>query len=329
MRELDGAVAYLHGGEERATEAALRAAAGTLKVVAFLGVGYENFVDVAAAERLGIVVTNTPGAATDSVATFAVGQIINANLRITRHLGRVVPEWSEGEELPNELSQLKVGIIGLGAIGTRVAEMLRHTLGTRVAYYSRTRKPHVEVSLDMPYLPLHELCEFSDALVIATPENGGTKSMVDSSVISRLRRGAILVNVARPGIVDAEALYNGMREDRVAVAVFDGFYGGDSYFGLRIRAEFPDRLLVTGHIASHTRQAMDRMTRSASGSAPAWSPPSAARAWCRRATGSAWARPCTWRPCATGSPPATSCWPSAPNSAPPTCGRSASRSPAR
>ncbi|GII88619.1 D-isomer specific 2-hydroxyacid dehydrogenase [Sphaerisporangium siamense] len=262
-RELRGVVAYLHGGEERATETALRSAEGTLRVVAFLGVGYENFVDVAAANDLGIVVTNTPGAATTSVATFAIGQIVNANWRITRHLGSLVPDWADGEELPYELGARKIGIVGLGSIGTRIAHILKHAFGANLAYFSRTRKQHLEASLDMPYKPLHELAEFSDILVVMVPGTGKTISMIDSSVISRLGQGSVLVNIARPAIVDAEALYNGMKEDRIAVAVFDGFYGGDSDFGLRIREDFPDRLLVTGHIASHTRQAMDRMVRQA------------------------------------------------------------------
>ncbi|KAB8184817.1 hypothetical protein FH610_012870 [Microbispora catharanthi] len=261
-RELRGAVAYLHGGEERATARALRKAK-TLKVVAFLGVGYENFVDVAAADRLGIAVTNTPGAATDAVATFTVAQIVNANLGIPRHLGERVPGWQGSDELPHELAARSVGIIGMGANGRRIAEILRRGFGVRVSYYSRTRKPDAERDLGISYLPLLDLAAASDILVVMVPETGETRSMIDSSVISRMPEGAILVNTARPAIVSPGALYAGLEKGRVSMAVFDGFYGRECEEAGELRRDFPDRLLVTGHIASHTAEAMHRMVRQA------------------------------------------------------------------
>ncbi|SIR23211.1 phosphogluconate 2-dehydrogenase/gluconate 2-dehydrogenase [Microbispora rosea] len=262
-RELRGAVAYLHGGEERATARALRKAHKTLKVVAFLGVGYENFVDVAAADRLGIAVTNTRGAATDAVATFTVAQIVNANLGIPRHLGERVPGWQGSDELPHELAARKVGIIGMGANGRRIAEILRRGFGVRVSYYSRTRKPEVERDLGISYLSLLDLAASSDILVVMVPETGETRSMVDSSVIGRMPEGAILVNTARPAIVSPGALYTGLEKGRVSMAVFDGFYGRECEEAGELRRDFPDRLLVTGHIASHTAEAMHRMVRQA------------------------------------------------------------------
>ncbi|MEU6413034.1 D-isomer specific 2-hydroxyacid dehydrogenase family protein [Microbispora sp. NPDC046933] len=261
--ELRGAVAYLHGGEERATARALHKARKTLKVVAFLGVGYENFVDVAAADRLGIAVTNTPGAATDAVATFTVAQIVNANLNLPRHLGARVPGWQGSDELPHELAARSVGIIGMGANGRRIAEILRRGFGVRVSYYSRTRKPDAERDLGISYLPLLDLAAGSDILVVMVPETGETRSMIDSSVIDRMPEGAILVNTARPAIVSPGALYTGLEKGRVGMAVFDGFYGHECEEAAELRRDFRERLLITGHIASHTAEAMDRMVRQA------------------------------------------------------------------
>ncbi len=262
-RELVGAVAYLHGGEERATARALRAARETLRVVAFLGVGYENFVDVAAADRLDIAVTNTPGAATDAVATFTVAQIINANLGIPRRLGDPVPGWHGAEELPHELAARSVGIIGMGANGRRIAEILRGGFGVRVSYFSRTRRPEIERELGISYLPLLDLAAASDILVVMVPETGETRSMVDSTVIGRMPEGAILVNTARPNIVCPGALYAGLEKGRVSMAVFDGFYDPESEEAGELRRDFAGRLLITGHIASHTAEAMRRMVRQA------------------------------------------------------------------
>jgi glyoxylate reductase len=258
-RELKDVVAYLHGGEERASRAALESAKTTLKVVAFLGVGYETFVDVAAADDLKIVVTSTPGAARDSVATFTVAQIINANLRIFQQFGNRYPDWGSVEELPYELSARNIGIVGMGAIGSRIAEMLRVAFDANVAYYSRTPKRHLERTLGMEFKQLPDLAEWSDILVVMVPGNDSTTSMIDDEVLGRARPGTILINTARPSVVDPDALYASMKADRVRLAVFDGFYGKDSEAAARLLEDFGSRMLVTGHVASHTRQAMDRM----------------------------------------------------------------------
>ncbi|MFC6086484.1 2-hydroxyacid dehydrogenase [Sphaerisporangium aureirubrum] len=257
-RELRGAVAYLHGGEEKATEKVLRSAGHSLKVIAFLGVGYENFVDVATARALGIVVTHTPGAATDSVAIFTVQQIMNANTRNAAHLGGRHPAWRSAEDLPRELSACEIGIVGLGAIGTRVAELLR-AFGIKVSYFSRTRKPEIEAALGISYLSLPELAARSDVLVVMVPESDETKGLIDFGVLGRLRKGAILVNTARPAVVDPHDLHKSMKEAHVGAAVFDGFYDENSEIANILVGDFGDRLLVTGHIASHTREAMGRM----------------------------------------------------------------------
>ncbi|WP_204073917.1 2-hydroxyacid dehydrogenase [Planotetraspora phitsanulokensis] len=258
-RELKDVVAYLHGGEEYATRAALESAKATLKVVAFLGVGYETFVDVAAADDLKIVVTSTPGAARDSVATFTVAQILNANLRIFQQFGNRYPDWDSADELPYELSARNVGIVGMGVIGSRIAEMLRGAFDANVAYYSRSRKKRLERTLGMGFMDLPDLAEWSDILVVMVPGNASTTSMISDGVLGRARPGTILINTARPSVVDPAALYASMKADRVRLAVFDGFYGKDSEAAARLLRDFGGRMLVTGHVASHTRQAMDRM----------------------------------------------------------------------
>ncbi|GAA4201901.1 D-isomer specific 2-hydroxyacid dehydrogenase family protein [Microbispora amethystogenes] len=253
--------AYLHGGEERATGGVLRKA-GALKVIAFVGVGYENFIDVPTADELNIAVTNTPGAATDAVAAFTVGQIINANWLIPHHLGPPVPGWKNPGEMPHELGARRVGILGMGANGRRIAEILCDGFHATVTYHSRTRRADFERKRKgrLCYRgSVSELAEVSDILVVMVPETDETRSMIDSSVIDLMPRGSVIVNTARPAIVDPYALYAGLRDERVRMAVFDGFYDPDSDIGSKLRRDFGDRLLVTGHIASHTQETMNRM----------------------------------------------------------------------
>ncbi|MFF4778401.1 2-hydroxyacid dehydrogenase [Microtetraspora fusca] len=258
--ELADAVAYLHGGEEVVSEEALELADG-LRVIAFLGIGYETFIDVAAARRRDIVVTNTPGRTTDAVAEFTVGQIINASRRIPRHLGTVYPHWSGAEELPDELVSKKIGIVGLGQIGARIAGILRLGFGCRVSYYNRTRREDQEMTLGVRFRQLAELAEWSDVLVVMVG-NAETVGLIDRRVLARVRPGSILVNTARASVVDPEALRDALAGGRLAMAVFDGYYQ-DSSVAKDLLNDFGDRMYVTGHIASHTKQSMERMVRQA------------------------------------------------------------------
>ncbi|GLW96530.1 D-isomer specific 2-hydroxyacid dehydrogenase [Microtetraspora sp. NBRC 16547] len=256
-RELAGAVAYLHGGDEHVSEEALELA-DDLKVIAFLGVGYETFVDVAAVRRRGILVTNTPAAAMDAVAEFTVGQIINANRRIPRHLGTLHPHWAGAEELPGELVSKKIGIVGLGRTGTQIAKILRCGFGCRVSYYNRTRREDQEQALGVRFRQLSELAEWSDILVVMVSGNAETAGMIDRRILGRVRPGTILVNTARPSVVDPEALRDALAAGRLGMAVFDGYYQ-DSSVAKDLLNDFGDRMYVTGHIASHTKQSMERM----------------------------------------------------------------------
>lgn len=259
--ELKDCVAYIHGGEEHASAEALELAE-YLRVIAFLGIGYETFIDVTAAREAGVLVTNTPDRTPDAVAEFTVGQIINANRRIPQHLGTFYPHWSDDEQLPNELVTRRVGIVGLGSIGTRVAKILSRGFGCEVSYYSQTRKPREEELLHLRFRELPDLAERSDILVIMVPGNRDTRNMINKEVLDRLPPGAILVNTARASVVEPVALGDALRTGKLSSAVFDGHYR-DSEFSKRLLDEFGDRFLATGHIASHTRQSVERMVRQA------------------------------------------------------------------
>jgi lactate dehydrogenase-like 2-hydroxyacid dehydrogenase len=263
---LHGATAYLLGGDEFVSPAAL-ARAGKLKVIAFLGVGYESFVDAVEATRLGIPVTNTPGTLTQSVAEFTIGQVLNATRRLTFHC-EAARHAAAGSEVPAEqkchdLAALRVGILGLGAIGTRIAEILATGFGCKVAYFSRTRKPFEEQRLGLSYFELPALMERSDLLIVMTAGNESTRGLVNATNIDRLPKGAILVNTARPDIVEPNALLSALRSDRVSTAVFDGAYD-DTFADAGSLLAFPqDRLLFTRHIGSLTHEARDGMARKA------------------------------------------------------------------
>jgi lactate dehydrogenase-like 2-hydroxyacid dehydrogenase len=110
-----------------------------------------------------------------------------------------------------------------------------------------------------------DLAATCDALIVMTSENESSRGLIDESVISAMQPDTVLVNTARPDIVDPAALKQGLSCDRISVAVFDSFYRGEA--GKRLLGQFAeDRLLVTDHIGSLTHDARDGMARKAVGS---------------------------------------------------------------
>jgi len=259
--ELQGAVAYLVDGDESVTANAL-AGAKNLRIIAYVGMGYESSIDMDAANSRGIVVTNTPGTLTDAVAEFTVGQLINANRRLTQYSNAFRAGNYGTEEKQHDLITRNVGIIGMGAIGSRIAEILRKGFGFGVSYYSRSRRLSLEESLDIRYLDRLTLATYCDVIIVMTPGNSSTWNLVDAEFLQALPSGSILVNTARPGVVEPKALRKALRDGPLSLAVFDGFYNGA--VGADLLNEFSeDRLLVTGHIASLTHEARTNMARKA------------------------------------------------------------------
>lgn len=259
--ELRDASAYLLGGEEYASSTAI-SEASALRVIAFLGVGYQTFVDEVAATKAGITITITPNTLNDSVAEFTVGQLLNLRRKLT-HYTNVYRAGSGGsEEKQFDLRGRRFSILGMGGIGTRVAEILRLGFHCNISYYSRTRKPELEEKLGIEWTTLNNLVADSDGLIVLVPGNDSTFEMVDWEVLRLAAPGFLLVNTARPEVVAAEALEKGLQSGLIEAAAYDAFYKGDK--GAQLLAAFDDsRLLVTARIASLTNNARDAMARKA------------------------------------------------------------------
>jgi len=259
-RELSDSIGYLLGGDEVASAPALKKAT-KLRVISFLGVGYESFIDVRAARDLGITITNTPGTLTNTVAELTVGQLINARRHLTQYCIAFAKGETGREEKQYDLAGHQIGIVGLGAIGTRIAEILVQGFRSPVSYYSRTQKPREEQRLGIQYMSLEQVMRTSEAVVVMVTGNPDTKGLISERLMKLMPRGAILVNTARPDIVDAEGLANCLEAGLISVAVLDGFYDGPKEIVDRLRPFLLDKLLVTGHIGSLTHDARDAMAQ--------------------------------------------------------------------
>ncbi len=254
--------AYLLGGDEMATRMALSSAL-KLKIIAFLGMGYENYLDSSTARERGIIVTNTPGTLSNAVAELTIGHLLNGIRKIHYYAHLYEIGESGSEEKQRDIAALHHGIVGLGGVGERVAAILRNGFGSQVSYFSRTRKQNVEDALNLRFMDLENLASVVDTLMVLTPGTTETEGLINRRVLDLCRPGLVLVNMARADVVDPKALNLSLESKRVAYAAFDVFYNARNNFTDALRKKIPSRLMVTGHIGSLTHDARDAMGKSA------------------------------------------------------------------
>jgi glyoxylate reductase len=185
--------------------------------------------------------------------------LLCATRRLYSYASAFAAAQSGQEEKQHEISALHVGIVGLGGIGTRIAEILRQGFGARVSYYSRTRKQAEEDRLGISFEPLEDLCQHVDVMIVMTPGNEESKGLIGEQQFNIAKPGLVIVNTARPEIVVPEALLEALQSGRVGYAAFDGFYDGPPEVVKHLKSLTPGRLMITGHVASLTHEARDGM----------------------------------------------------------------------
>ena len=260
LRRVRGAAAIVADPTVPVDGELLDAAGPSLRVVANFAVGYDN-VDLEACRSRGVVVTNTPDVLTNATAELAVALMLAA----ARHLGageRLVRAgrwtgWDPAALLGRELSGSTVGIVGLGRIGLRVAELLRG-FEPSLLYTSRSARPDEESRLGLEAVELDELVRRSDFVTLHAPSTPETRHLIDEPLLARFKPGAVLVNTARGPLVDATALAAALREGRLAAAGLDVFEHEP-----RVEEELLalDNVVLLPHVGSATGMARDAMAR--------------------------------------------------------------------
>ncbi|MEJ7875919.1 MAG: NAD(P)-dependent oxidoreductase, partial [Solirubrobacterales bacterium] len=176
----------------------LDAAGPGLRVVANFAVGYDN-VDTDACRKRGVVVTNTPGVLTNATAELALGLTVAAARRAreaedTLREGRWTG-WDPGAMLGLELSGATFGVVGLGRIGRRYAELVRPLAG-ELLYATRSGKPEAETELGARRVELGDLLRRADVVSLHAPGGDATRHLIGSAELARMKQHAILVNTA-------------------------------------------------------------------------------------------------------------------------------------
>lgn len=248
--------AYILGGVERATAAAL-SAADHLKVIAFMGVGYHAYIDTDAATAAGIAVTNAPGANARAVAEFAIGLMVDAWRGIT-DLAMETKAGRWNEPTGRNLYARTLGIVGMGTIGATVARIAANGLGMRVVYVSRTAKPQLERDIAARRVDLVELLAESDVISLHATYCTQTKRMIGDTQLAAVKPGAILINTSEAELVDPVSLRSALLDGRLAAAAMDGYYivpaPSDRTDPFGLMALGSRRFLVTPHAAGATEE---------------------------------------------------------------------------
>jgi len=191
-----------------------------VELIANFGVGYDS-VDVEAARRHGVVVTNTPDVLNDEVADLSVALLL-ATVRQIPQAERYLRSgrWLSGNfPLGPTLRDRTIGLIGMGRIGRRIAQRLR-AFDVPVVYHSRT--PQADVPYKH-YPDLRAMAADVDTLLAIIPGGAGTRGIVDASVLAALGPRGIFINVARGSIVDEPALIEALRSKTILAAGLDVF----------------------------------------------------------------------------------------------------------
>jgi len=203
----------------------LIAAAPRLKLLHKWGVGVDN-IDLAACRARGILVARTTGGNAAPVAEFTIGLMIALARRIVpAHISTAAGGWEKNEVWKQSLmvSGKTVGIIGLGAIGKGVARRLAG-FDCRILYHNRNRIPAAEeAALGVEYRALDDLLQESDIVSLNCPLSPETKGMIDARAFGLMKRGALLVNVARGGVVVEPDLVAALQDGTLAGAAIDVF----------------------------------------------------------------------------------------------------------
>ncbi len=195
----------------------------SLKAILRWGVGYDT-VDIEAAGNRGIYVCNTPGANSHAVAELVVMMILILSRKILCYRENINRgQWAKNAYLNQTISlnNKVVGIIGGGNIGRRVAQNV-HALGAATQYYDPYRMSlEQETLLKMKYVPFEELIRTSDIVTIHVPLMDSTRHMIEKEQIAAMKDGAILINCARGGLVDDQALLEAVESGKLSGAGID------------------------------------------------------------------------------------------------------------
>ena len=236
---------------------ALLLQAPKLRVISQPSVGYDN-VDLAACTAHNILFGNTAGALTETTADLAFSLLLTAARRITQGWDMVRSgRWQQSSDIPFgiDLYDKKLGILGMGAIGSAVARRAQ-ACGMKIVYHNRKPRPETETQ-GAQWVSFDQLLSESDCLVVLTPLTAETRGLFNAATFKKMKSTAHFINAARGAIVDTQALYDALVNNTIAFAALDvtdpePLPGDHPLLTLQ-------NILITPHVGSATHETRTRM----------------------------------------------------------------------
>jgi D-3-phosphoglycerate dehydrogenase len=249
---LKGVNGYI-AGLDYITEEVINIAPKCLKVISRYGVGYDR-VDIKAAKAKGIIVTNTPGANSESVADMALALILSVARQIPLHDQRVKKgDWTKNKG--REVFGKTLGIIGMGSIGKGVALRAKGFSMNILAY-----DPYIDrdfaTANGIIESSLKELLKNADYLTLHTPLNEKTRNIINEEAISKMKDGAVIVNTARGGLIDENAAYKALKTGKLGGLGLDTFEKEPPDSSELFEME---NVVLTPHTGANTLEASNNM----------------------------------------------------------------------
>lgn len=252
---------YINGGDEICTSKVIENNQH-LKLISFMGTGYQKYIDVNTANKYNIPVSYTPSANAKAVAEYTVALILDSVKKITFSNNEVKnKKWNKIKTF--NLENKTLGIVGMGAIGTHIAKILCDGFGMNLIYNSQTEKININEKYNTRMVSLNELFEKADIISINATYTQENVNMISKEQLDKLKPNAIIVNTARQELINKEDLYKAICEDKVSSVAMDGFYKepiteetADKFLKLS-----DNKFLITPHNAYNSKDAVYEMER--------------------------------------------------------------------
>lgn len=217
--DVDGIYTYSHPH----TDGAIMDRLPGIRIISNYGVGVDH-IDVKAAAERGIPVGNTPGVLNGATADLGMALLLAAGRRIAEGdrfcRAPQVKAHSPGFMWGREVHSSTLGIVGMGGIGQTVAKRAK-AFDMDILYYNRRPRPEAEAAVGAKYVSLDELLSKSDYVMLCCPLTPETKGLIGAAQLAKMKPTATLINIARGGVVDTQALYEALRDKVIWSAGLD------------------------------------------------------------------------------------------------------------
>jgi len=237
----------------------------SVKIYANYAVGFDN-LDIEEAQKRGVMITNTPTPlVNEAVAEHTLALLFSLIAHIPQ-ADRFVRDgkfkaWNPNLFIHPEIEGKTIGIVGAGRIGSTVGRVLNHGFHCNILYYDIKRNEQIEADCQARFCEnLTELLKQSDVVTLHVPLNQKTHHLIDKESFGLMKKGSYLINTARGGVVDEEALYDALSENLITGAALDVFEHEPEPFSKLLSLS---NMIFSPHIGSATVRVREEMTRMA------------------------------------------------------------------